>query len=170
MADVRRKAAIAWVLIATIGGLAARGYAQESKPAPDEGTPQVLTADTDESDATTPGTQPAAGEGQQQAPPTRNPFSGSFIWIMLGGFLLLYFWMSRGRRKKETKRKEMLANLKKGDKVTSIGGIVGTVIEIRENELTVKVDENNNVRIRFARWAIRGVGEEAKTEKPEDNR
>lgn len=89
---------------------------------------------------------------------------------MLGGFLLLYFWMSRGRRKKETKRKEMLANLKKGDKVTSIGGIVGTVIEIREDELTIKVDENNNVRIRFARWAIRGTGEEAKVEKPEDNK
>ena len=169
MADVRRKAAIAWVLIATIGGLAARGYAQESKPASEKGT-QVLTADTDESGATTPGTQPAAGEDQQQTPAIKNPFSGSFIWIMLGGFLLLYFWMSRGRRKKETKRKEMLANLKKGDKVTSIGGIVGTVIEIREDELTVKVDENNNVRIRFARWAVRGIGEEAKVEKPEDTR
>ncbi len=32
----------------------------------------------------------------------------------------------------------------------------------------VKVDESNNVRLRFARWAIRGVGEEAKAEKPED--
>ncbi|MFW6132395.1 MAG: preprotein translocase subunit YajC [Planctomycetota bacterium] len=85
--------------------------------------------------------------------------------IILGGFLLLYFWMGRSRRKQEAKRREMLANLKKGDKVTSIGGICGTVVEVREDEVVVKVDENT--RMRMARWAVRGVGEEAKTERPE---
>ena len=75
------------------------------------------------------------------------------------------FWSSRGRRKQETKRKEMLASLKKGDKVTSIGGIVGTIIEVRDDEVVAKIDDN--VRVRFARWAIRGTGEEAKTTTPE---
>jgi preprotein translocase subunit YajC len=89
---------------------------------------------------------------------------------MVGGFILLYVWMGRSRRKQESKRKEMLAALKKGDKVTSIGGIVGTVIEVREDEITVKVDETNNVRMKFARWAIRGVGEAAKTQGPETQR
>jgi len=90
--------------------------------------------------------------------------------VMVGGMLLLFFWMGRGKRKQEAKRRQMLAELKKGDKVTSIGGIVGTIMEMRENEVTVKVDENNNIRMRFARWAIRGIGEEAKEEKPEDRK
>ena len=64
----------------------------------------------------------------------------------------------------------MLAALSKGDKVTSIGGICGTVIEAREDEIVVKVDETNNVRMRFARWAIRGVGDAARSEKPEHDR
>ncbi|MDY6914414.1 MAG: preprotein translocase subunit YajC, partial [Planctomycetota bacterium] len=118
-------------------------------------------------------------EGQDQTQQKDGPVSGKkpgffgdygFYIVLLGGFVLLYFWMGRSRRKQEAKRKEMLSNLKKGDKVTSIGGIVGTVIEVRESEVTVKVDETNNVRMRFARWAIRGVGETAKTEAPEDRR
>jgi preprotein translocase subunit YajC len=78
--------------------------------------------------------------------------------------------MGRGRRKQEAKRKEMLSNLKKGDKIVSIGGIIGTVIEAKPEEITVKVDETNNVRMKFARWAIRGVGEDAKTTSPDDDK
>ena len=94
----------------------------------------------------------------------------SFFIVIIVGFFLLYWWSSRGRRKQEQKRKDMLANLKKGDKVTSIGGIIGTVIEVREDEVTVKVDETNNTRMKFARWAIRGVGEDAKTQAPEEKK
>ena len=86
--------------------------------------------------------------------------------IMVAGFFLLYIWMGRSRRKQRRQRQEMLTALKKGDKITSIGGIVGTVIEVRDDEVTVKVDETGNVRMRFARWAIRGVGEAAKAEDP----
>lgn len=98
-------------------------------------------------------------------------FGGSnFLFIMIGGFILLYFLMSRGRRKQAAKRKEMLSALKKGDKITTIGGVVGTVMEVREDEVTVKVDETNNIRVRFARWSIRGIGDTAKAERPEDKR
>ena len=91
------------------------------------------------------------------------------IFVLIGGMVLLYVWMGRSRRKQESKRKEMLANLKKGDKVTSIGGIIGSVIEVKEDEVTVKVDETNNVRMKFARWAIRGVGAEARND-PEEKK
>ena len=122
-----------------------------------------------------PAEQGKAGEEAEggEAPPARRRGlfdSPWFLPVMIGGFILLYLWMGRSRRKQETKRKEMLASLKKGDKVTSIGGIVGTVIEVREDDVTVKVDETNNVRMKFARWAIRGVGDEAKTKTPESVR
>jgi preprotein translocase subunit YajC len=88
------------------------------------------------------------------------------LWLMLGGFFLLYIWMGRGKRKQQQQRQQMLSGLKKGDKVTSIGGIVGTVMEVRDDEIMVKVDESANVRMRFAKWAVRGVGEIAKAENP----
>ena len=96
--------------------------------------------------------------------------SMTLMIVMLGGFFLLYIWMGRSRRKQRRQRQEMLTALKKGDKITSIGGIVGTVIEVRDDEVTVKVDETGNVRMKFARWAIRGVGEGAKTEGPEERK
>ncbi|MBS3734277.1 MAG: preprotein translocase subunit YajC [Phycisphaerae bacterium] len=86
--------------------------------------------------------------------------------VILGGFLLLYLWMGRSRRKQEAKRREMLSNLKKGDKVTSIGGICGTVVEVREDEVVIKIDDST--RMRMARWAVRGVGDEAKAERREE--
>jgi len=146
--------------------------AQEDQPTAPELTP---SAPDEEPGKASP---PAAGEGKE-APPekpskdqqrSKGPFDARFLFIMIGIFALMYFWMGRGRKKQETKRKEMLAMLKKGDKITSIGGIVGTVIEVREDELVVKVDENNNVRVRLARWAVRGVGEQAKSEGPDQKK
>jgi preprotein translocase subunit YajC len=112
-------------------------------------------------------------EDGEEPPPRGCGQGGGFsdmwpFYVMIGAFLLLYIWMGRNRRKQESKRREMLAALKKGDKVTSIGGICGTVVEVREDEVLVKIDDNT--RIRMARWAVRGVGEEAKAEKPEEKK
>jgi preprotein translocase subunit YajC len=125
-------------------------------------------------DATTP-----AGEPKQQQPLAgdekgkQGPFGGGnnyLIFVMLGFLVLMMVWSSRSRKKKEAKHLEMLSSLKKGDKVTSIGGIIGTIIETRDDEVLVKVDETNNVRMRFARWAIKGTGESAKTQPPEEKK
>ena len=114
--------------------------------------------------------EPQQEEGEQQQPRGCGQGGGGFsdmwpFYAIIGAFVLLYIWMGRNRRKQETKRREMLATLKKGDKVTSIVGICGTVVEVREDEVLLKVDDST--RVRMARWAIRGVGEEAKAEKPE---
>lgn len=116
-----------------------------------------------------PGTQPAA---QPTAPKKKPGSMFDSMWpliIMVGGFFLLYMWMGRSRRKQQRQRKEMLATLKKGDKVTTIGGIIGTVIEVRDDEVMVKVDETGNVRMKFARWSVRGVGETGKAENPAES-
>ena len=96
-------------------------------------------------------------------PPGGGLFSLPII-LMLGGFLLLWFWMGRGRRKVQQRRRDLLDKLKKGDKVVSIGGICGRVIEVKGDEITVKVDETSNVRMKFAKWGIRGTGDVAKAE------
>jgi preprotein translocase subunit YajC len=127
--------------------------------------------ETQKPDAPAPAPSPG-GPTSPSAPDQNAPNQGKgggldMMWmivLLIGGFLVLNIFMGRGRRKQETKRREMLANLKKGDRIVTIGGVIGTVMDTKEDEVTVKVDEANNVRVRFSRWAIRGVGEEAKSE------
>ena len=171
---------LVWAWLAVIAIATTLTYAQE--PGADSGDPPKLRrADKGDAKPETPSGETKKPEGSEEKKEDKKDdssdkkpgglFGGSsFLFIMIGGFLLLYFLMSRGKRKQAAKRKEMLSNLKKGDKMTTIGGIVGTVMEVREDEVTVKVDETNNIRVKFARWAVRGVGETAKTEGPEDKK
>ncbi len=156
-------------------------FAQDDAPAPTPDTPTYESPAPEQGPAIAPrepgqapDAPPAGAEGEEVAetPPGGGLFNqqGLFLLVLLGGMILLFVLNSRTRKKQEQKRQEMLGSLKKGDKVTSIGGIVGTVIEVRDDEVVVKVDEQNNVRMRFARWAIRGVGEDAKVQKPEEQK
>ncbi|MCE5326228.1 MAG: preprotein translocase subunit YajC [Planctomycetaceae bacterium] len=107
---------------------------------------------------------PAATE-PASTQPRKTDSQGPFIWVMLGAVVLMWLFMGRNKRKQAAKKKEMLSSLKKGDRVTSIGGIIGSVVEVREDEVVLKIDDNS--RMHLARWAIRGVGEEAKQENPD---
>src|SRR5690606_1563794 len=100
------------------------------------------------------------------APEAPNPFGAGFF-MLLAVMLIFIFLMCGGRREKK-KRAAMLAALGKGDRVQTIGGIRGTVLEIKDDEVTLNVDENSNARMRFASSAIQSVlesknGDEAKS-------
>ena len=72
---------------------------------------------------------------------------------------VFYFLLIRPQRKKDKKVKEMLAALKVGDRVCTIGGIYGTITNIRdENTVTLAIGPQD-VPVVFARWAIRNVEE-----------
>ena len=74
-------------------------------------------------------------------------------------FVVFYFLLIRPQKKKDKKVKEMLAALKNGDRVCTIGGIYGTITNIRdENTITLAVGPQD-VPVVFARWAIRNVEE-----------
>jgi preprotein translocase subunit YajC len=109
---------------------------------------------------TTPGTNGTAPGG---TPPT-----GIFQMLMSMGPLILIvvvMWvlLIGGKRKEQKQRDKMLSELKKGDKVETIGGIHGTVLEVRDGEVVVKVDESSNTKLKFSRRAIhRVISEEAK--------
>ena len=88
------------------------------------------------------------------------PFFGTPLFLpllLLGVFL---FFSSRTKKKEQQKVQDMLGNIKRGDRVQTIGGIIGTVVEARDTEILVKVDETNNTKIRFARKAIHRVIED----------
>jgi preprotein translocase subunit YajC len=85
----------------------------------------------------------------------RSPFGGGSQILFLGlMFVLMYMILFRGPRKKQQQHKQMVQSLTKNDKVQTIGGIIGTVVDIKEDEITLKIDESNNTKIKILRSAI----------------
>ena len=70
--------------------------------------------------------------------------------------VVFYFLLIRPQRKKDKKVKEMLNNLKTGDRICTIGGIYGTIKGIRDDNIILTVGEQD-VPVVVARWAIRNV-------------
>ena len=73
-------------------------------------------------------------------------------------FVVFYFFMIRPQRKKDKQVKEMLANLKPGDRICTIGGIYGTITGIQDDTVRLSVGRDNTQMV-VARWAIRSVEE-----------
>ena len=71
-------------------------------------------------------------------------------------FVVFYFMMIRPQRKKDKQVKEMLNNLKAGDRICTIGGIYGTITGIKDDTVTLSVGRENTTMV-VARWAIRSV-------------
>jgi preprotein translocase subunit YajC len=80
----------------------------------------------------------------------------AFQPLILFGVMLIvmYFLLFRGPQKKQKQHKQMVNNLKKNDKVRTIGGIIGTIVDIKGEEITLKVDESNNTKIKVVSSAI----------------
>lgn len=73
-------------------------------------------------------------------------------------FVVFYFFLIRPQRKKDKQVKQMLDNLKKDDRICTIGGIYGTIVNIKDDTIELAVGKNNLSMV-VARWAIRSVEE-----------
>ena len=69
---------------------------------------------------------------------------------------LLYFLMIRPQRKKDKAVKNMLAALKPGDRICTIGGLYGTIASLKDDNVTITLGSQQNTVV-IARWAIRSV-------------
>ncbi len=76
---------------------------------------------------------------------------GTYIMIVVWG-LIIYLFMVVPNKKKAKKQKEMLDSLKEGVNIVTIGGIKGTIVAVREDEVDVRVDKG--VKITFVKSAI----------------
>jgi preprotein translocase subunit YajC len=104
----------------------------------------------------------APATGGSAAPGWFQLLQGPLFPLMVG-VLILYLFVFRSKRQQDKKRSDLLSSLKRGDRVQTIGGILGTVVEARDSEVVLKVDESSNTKIRFSRSAIHRVVEEEKT-------
>ena len=69
--------------------------------------------------------------------------------------LIFYFLIYRPQKKRDKEAKAMLAAMKKGDKVVTIGGIHGTIVTVKDKTVVIKVDDS--ARIEFSKEAISSV-------------
>ena len=96
------------------------------------------------------------GDGQQDGKGKGGPLGGMMVPLLLM-FVVLYFFMFRGPKKKQQQHQQMLSGLQKNDRVRTIGGIIGAVVDIRDDEVVIKIDEATNAKMRIARNAISKV-------------
>ena len=84
----------------------------------------------------------------------------STILMLLAMFALMYFLMIRPENKRKKQAEEMRNSLKKGDTITTIGGIVGKIVRIADDTIVFETGEDR-VRIEVAKWAISTTGVQA---------
>ena len=78
-------------------------------------------------------------------------YSGIIMIVLL--FAVFYFFLIRPENTKKKKLQEMRTNLQVGDQITTIGGIVGKIVSIKDDMITFETGEDR-VRLQIMRWAI----------------
>jgi preprotein translocase subunit YajC len=109
----------------------------------------------------------AAPTTQAEAKPAWVDMLSNPMLLVFGALLVFMLFSGKNKRNEEKQRQEMLKQLKRGDRIQTIGGIQGAVVRAEESRVEVKVDESNNTKVWFARSAIARVLEADKSEKVE---
>ena len=87
---------------------------------------------------------------QTQAQPQGEPTffqQYSFLILMILIFVVMYFFMVRPQQKKQKEVVKWRESLKKGDRIVTVGGIYGTVAEVKDTFLVVEIDANVKIRV-----------------------
>ena len=78
------------------------------------------------------------------------------IILMVVLFVALYFFMIRPQKKQEKETNEMRNSLQVGDEITTIGGIIGKIVSIKEETVTIETS-HDRTKIRILKTAVRNV-------------
>ena len=86
---------------------------------------------------------------------TANPAGGmtGTIVMLVIMVAVFYFMLIRPENKRKKEAEEMRSSLKTGDKITTIGGITGTVVSIKDDKFVIETGADQ-VRVEFAKWAL----------------
>ena len=98
----------------------------------------------------------------QQAAPAAKPKGGSgfdpSMLIFLGLiFAVFYFLLIRPQKKREQQRKQMLSQVRKGDKVRTAGGVYGEVVTAKEEYLILLIDKETGTTLKLNRAAVSAI-------------
>ncbi len=96
----------------------------------------------------------AGGDGAAAAP---DAGGGLLMFMFLPLIVVMILFSVFGQRKERKKREALLSSVKKHDRVRTIGGVIGAVVEIDTDTILLKVDESSNTRMTFSRDAVQQV-------------
>ena len=95
-----------------------------------------------------------------------NAGMGSSIFMLIAMLGVFYFMLIRPENKRKKEAEQMRSTVKTGDKITTIGGIIGTVVHVKEDRIVIETSADQ-VRMEIAKWGISSnetAEEAAKTE------
>ena len=86
---------------------------------------------------------------------TADPTAGmsSSLIMLVVMITIFYFMMIRPENKRKKETEEMRSSIRNGDVITTIGGIVGTVVDVKEDKIVIETSADR-VRIEFAKWGV----------------
>ena len=76
---------------------------------------------------------------------------------MLALIVGMFAFSMIGNRREKKKRQDILGSIKKHDRVQTVGGVIGSIVEVKSDQVVLKVDESSNTRITFSRSAVQQV-------------
>ena len=93
--------------------------------------------------------------------------ASNWIWIVMLVLIVVffYFFLIRPQKKQEKQANEMRNALQVGDEITTIGGIIGEIVSIKEETITIETSRDRT-KIRFLRSAVRSVDVRAEDKNP----
>ena len=78
---------------------------------------------------------------------------GSSIFMIVAMLAVFYFMLIRPENKRKKEAEELRASVKTGDKITTVGGIVGTAVNVKEDRIVIESGADQ-VRLELMKWAI----------------
>ena len=82
---------------------------------------------------------------QAQTPAGPNPFGTVFMFGAI--FLIFYFLLIRPQRKQQKSHDEMVKSLSRGDEVVTVGGIIGRIVHLTDDRITMKTAEDTRLEV-----------------------
>lgn len=96
-----------------------------------------------------------AADSSAQAAPQGNPLALFFPFFLVFGIMYFLVWRPQQKQRKELDR--LVSELKKGDKVVTAGGILGTVTGVQKDYVVIKVGDNDNTKMEVLKSAVTGL-------------
>lgn len=93
----------------------------------------------------------AGGQGPAEASPI------PFFFMMLSIFAIFYFLVAKPQQKQRREQQKMIEALKKGDKIVTAGGILGTITSIQNDYVVIRTGDNDQTKMEVLKSAISGL-------------
>ena len=93
--------------------------------------------------------------------PNTPPKPGGMAFLFPAFLMAMVVFMllsSRSQKKRERREREaMFAGMSRNDRVQTVGGVIGTVLSIKDNEIVLKVDESTNTKMTFVKTSVQRI-------------